>query len=313
MKTPIVAASIVTIVYCSFAGAATDPYQPKDISETTYAQVVKAREARIGGNPGIAVTQLEAIVKTNPNYFLAHYNLGLAYNDLKRVDDAILELQQAKQLNEKLGLGEPTVDNSLGSLYLSTRRYQDALVELQLASSPRNAQKLDPKARQVVFNNLGLAFSGLKRTCEAAVAYDLATNASTSPSATATATASELTGSWIVEEWIQHNTAPTLNADTNKVSGSLIIGRPQSDASYRGSLSLCVKERERIASYSVHESMTIQNSGGTIRMDGRVAAGALVWDNDQINVTRSGDSITGTAWSSNTPHDVYKVTFEKLW
>ncbi len=163
----------------------------------------------------------------------------------------------------------------------------------------------------MVFNNLGLAFSGLKRSCEAAVAYDLAANASTRPSAPAGS--NELTGSWILREWTVHNPAPAINTDTNIVSGSLIVDSAQSNGFYRGILSLCVKERERPTAYGVHESMTIKNVGGTVRMDGRVSAGALLWDNDQINASRLGDSITGTVSSPSDPHGTDKVAFERLW
>jgi hypothetical protein len=48
-------------------------------------------------------------------------------------------------------------------------------------------------------------------------------------------------------------------------------------------------------------------------MDGRVSAGALLWENDQIKATRLGDSITGTVSGLSDPHDTDKVAFEKLW
>ncbi len=56
MNAGIVVAYVATMVCVSAAEAATDPFQSHEISEATYAQVVKAREARVGGNPGIAVT-----------------------------------------------------------------------------------------------------------------------------------------------------------------------------------------------------------------------------------------------------------------
>lgn len=297
------------LVSSPYTHPASDPYQPTAILDSLYAQVLQARAERVGNNAGIAIGQLESVVNTHPNYFLARYNLGLAYDDVKRFDDAIAQLQAAKQLNEKLSLGDPTIDNSLASVYLSVHRYQEASMELDAASAPENIRKLAPAARQVVFNNRGLAYSGLNQSCEAALAYDLATNAVQSTSAPITTNG--LSGTWIVMKWAQRKPALKRDLDKTIVTGWLTIAPERSSGSQQGDASLCVKSVDRIVAYSVRERLSIVRSDNIIRIDGRVSAGALKWDDDHVTATRNGNTLTGTL--QNADKDTYDVAAERVW
>jgi Flp pilus assembly protein TadD len=116
---------------------AADPYQPKDIPEPQYTAVLEARSARLAGNPGVAVQQLERVVSERPNYFLARYNLGLSYDAMGRAGDAVAQLSQAKQLDEQYHLGDVTIYNALGTVYIGANRFDDALRELQTARHHR--------------------------------------------------------------------------------------------------------------------------------------------------------------------------------
>jgi len=306
MKPKFTGAALAAVLVLALDSArATDPYQP-DIPESLAAQVSHARGARLNNNPGDAVRELEGVVQSHPKYFLAHYELGLAYEAVKRVADAIAQLEAAKRLNIELKLGEPTIENSLGALYLSAARYKDAVAELEIASSPSNIHKLEPAARRVVFNNLGLAYSRVDRGCEAAVAYDIANKVSEAPSMPMNQ--EDASGVWILTTWVEKS--PSIDPDKTQVTGWLNVS-PGRTSESNGDLTLCVKPPQRRSAYVVRERLVITIRGADVRMAGRVSDGALVWQNDQIKASRSDTTITGTAQSGSS--DIYNIQFEKLW
>ncbi len=298
-----------SLLWTSFAHAAPDSYQPADVTEASSAQVARAREARQNNNPGMAISLLEPIVRAHPNYFLAHYNLGLAYDAAHRTEDAIAQLQIAKKLNEDLRLREPTIGGSLGFLYLSSGRYADAVTELESASSPDIIRRLDSPSRRVVLNNLGLAYSRAGRSCEAGVSYELAKSI---PQVDATAPlAAGLSGAWIVADWTPQGFSQPRQKKEWKVTGSLVVEAGTAGGAYHGTMLLCVKDPKRASAFDVHERMTIAVDHDVVRMNGLVSSGAVIWDNDSIKATVAGYSLTGQADGGSAGND--NVHFEKLW
>jgi Flp pilus assembly protein TadD len=91
-----------------------------------------------------AVALWRRAIYYSPNSWSTHYNLGLAYLNLKQSQAAISELDQARKLNPR----EPTILNNLALARAATG---DTLVAIEIV---REALKLDP-AMIEAHNNLG--------------------------------------------------------------------------------------------------------------------------------------------------------------
>jgi hypothetical protein len=299
-----IASLVATWLLSQMVWAASDPYQPSYVPEAVFATVVQAREVRLSGNPGLAVSELEGVVRTYPEYFLGRYNLGLTYAALRRTDAAIAELVEAKRLNTRFELGEPTIYVSLAALHTEVQQYDKALAELRVATRPPVLKALDPNSRKVAFNNLGYAYSRLKRSCEADLAYELAKAIPDNASETPVPQSSGVVGHWAVQEWIQIGEAKTSSNRSPWVTGALIIRDRHPDGSFPGDLTLCVRptpsgSREplsRLSPFDVRQRMKITlKDGAEVLMVGQVTTGSLSWSDDRITGKLLGDTIAGIA------------------
>jgi tetratricopeptide (TPR) repeat protein len=86
--------------------------------------------------------------KSEPKNALAWYDLGYAYDELKRYNDAIEALRQAVHIDP----GYVNAWNNLGAAYVELRRYHDAIEAL------RQAVRIDP-ANTNAWYNLGVAYA----------------------------------------------------------------------------------------------------------------------------------------------------------
>jgi len=301
----LVALCIVPVVH-----AAADPYQ-SSVTPALSVQVGHAREQRLNGQPQPAIQSLEPIVQAHPDYFLARYNLGLAYTAMNRLPDAITELEAAQQLNLKFGLHEPTIENALGSLYLSAGKYKEAVTVLQLAAAPAKVRSLDDAARGKVFNNLGLAYARTNSPCEANASYDIAKSAT---AGRRTDVADDLSGIWVVTLWKNTDRSVSIRRNEATVTGWLQVNPKGSTGLSDGRLSLCVLEPRALYSYGVIEDLTIKDTNGSIQMDGHLKAGLLNWVADRIVVSRSDGALVGMAYSpTRYSSEKDNIRFDKLW
>lgn len=91
----------------------------KSIPESAAQLVAQSKELRLKKHDldGAEKILLEVLGKY-PNYYKAHYNLGLVYQDKSNYDAAIQELEKARAIREKQNLAEYSIYNTLGWAYM---------------------------------------------------------------------------------------------------------------------------------------------------------------------------------------------------
>ena len=94
--------------------------------------------------------------KSEPKNVLAWYDLGYAYDELKRYNDAIEALRQAVRIDPEY----VNAWNNLGAAYVELRRYNDAIEAL------RHAVRIDPENANAWYN-LGVAYASSGNRTEA--------------------------------------------------------------------------------------------------------------------------------------------------
>ena len=110
-----------------------------------------------------SLTLFEHALQVTDENYLAHNNLGLAYYDLRRLEEALLEYQTALTFKPGYALAH----NNLGLVYQDLRRFDEALKEYQTAvrHRPDNAK---------FHYNLGIVHADLRRFDEAILEYRMA-------------------------------------------------------------------------------------------------------------------------------------------
>jgi tetratricopeptide (TPR) repeat protein len=110
-----------------------------------------------------AINEYQIALKLDPDYFSAHNNLGLAYFNQGRIDEAINEYQIVLKLDpEYFG-----ALNNLGNAYAVQGRLAEAIKEYQ------TALKINPDFDEGYYN-LGFAYESQGRTDEAIKEYQTA-------------------------------------------------------------------------------------------------------------------------------------------
>ena len=98
--------------------------------------------------------------KAEPANFIAWFSIGLARQNMSRLDDAITAYREALRINPEFGDGW----TNLGLAYHDLRRYDDAV------TSSRQALRINPEDA-VTWDNLGITFYNLKRYDDAIASY----------------------------------------------------------------------------------------------------------------------------------------------
>jgi tetratricopeptide (TPR) repeat protein len=106
------------------------------------------------------VALYRATLTKNPGCWMAHYNLGIALNDMGRIDDAIAHYQQAIELRPSYA----EAHYNLGRLLAQKGRLNDAIIHYEKALEINPA---DAESR----NNLGVTLFGSGRVDEAVAHY----------------------------------------------------------------------------------------------------------------------------------------------
>jgi len=73
-----------------------------------------------------AVEVLTEVLDSCPDFYLAHYNIGVAYEALGNFRDAEFHYAKASQLEAKLSTRDPSIHNPYGFLLLRLRKFKEA-------------------------------------------------------------------------------------------------------------------------------------------------------------------------------------------
>ncbi len=158
---------LAIVVFASPANSqdAKDKYQ-SEIPSGDVAKFSDARLKRIAGNSDQAITILADVVKRNPNFFSAQYNLGLAYLNKKQNDDGIAALEKAAALKRSIpSITDASIFNSLGWAYMLKGDYVNA--EASLKEGERNVDLLSDDSKRRLYTNTGWLYMNTGRFNEA--------------------------------------------------------------------------------------------------------------------------------------------------
>jgi tetratricopeptide (TPR) repeat protein len=268
---------------------ATDRYQPADIPESAVGQLTHATQAMSAGDLAGAATELEQIISGNPSYFLAHYDLGVVYQQMGRLEDSARELKRAKDLNDSLKLGEASIGASLGWIRYLQHDYSAAQSLTKSSLESPNFTLLDVQVRRDIFNNLANIYTAQRRPCQAQLYHDLGT--SKAPEGAASAPA-ELEGNWILMRWraraVTGTYFPVASSDPE---GVLKIDPGAEGTAYKGTLTLCVGQHWTDRPV---EEFTISKDGLRVSLVGKVTQGSGIWSDDRLATTLDGLRMSGT-------------------
>jgi protein O-GlcNAc transferase len=146
-----------------------------DEAEALYRSVLATEAAHFGalhltglihfqrGQPAAAVEWIERAIAVNPGVSDAHSNLGLALQQMRRIDAALASYERALQLKPD----SPEALNNRGNALQDLRRLPEAIASYDRALQAR------PNFAQA-HNNRGNALRGLDRPLEALASYDRA-------------------------------------------------------------------------------------------------------------------------------------------
>lgn len=149
----IVACSLLSCALLAGPSRADDPFQ-RGIPESQVQRLDAARRLETSA----AIESMTELLRENPDYYRAHYNLGLAYLNSGKPKDALPHLEKARSLRETEGaeIRDSTIYNSLGwaqflagDLEAAQRTFEKGKAEAGSAPRASNAK---------LFNNLGTLY-----------------------------------------------------------------------------------------------------------------------------------------------------------
>ena len=114
---------------------------------------VRRQEA---GRITTAIASYTRAVSLRPDFALAHYNLGSAYEEILQYDKALVEYQTAIQADPQIYLAY----NNLAHLYMLQKR--DYISALRLTTRGLDLKPAEPAVRYSLYKNRAWAYLGLK-------------------------------------------------------------------------------------------------------------------------------------------------------
>ncbi|MBI5695970.1 MAG: tetratricopeptide repeat protein [Nitrospirae bacterium] len=151
------AVSVMLMIFASLVSDASssDRWQP-NIPDNAVRDMESGRNLRRQGKFKESYARFNRAISVAPEYFLAHYNLGLAYADANELDKAIDSLETAKSIREKFNIKDATIYNSLGYTYLLAGKYENA--EKSFFDCKKNESLLSTTSKQKLYNNMGVLY-----------------------------------------------------------------------------------------------------------------------------------------------------------
>lgn len=152
LLTLLIATSLIT----PLAALALDRYQA-DIPQATVTAFENARSVRRSGELEKSVTQLKAVIESQPDYYLATYNLALALTDLKNYADAETYYLKTIEIGKRKNITDYSLYNSFGWMYLVAGDFIKAEEYFNVALE--NIDKIPTEdGKRKLYNNAGLNY-----------------------------------------------------------------------------------------------------------------------------------------------------------
>lgn len=155
-------------IFMATASVAADKFK-QDVPPGFEKKIIEAKEYRLPYNekydPEKSVKILKDLLKVKPDYYRAHYNLGLAYSELNDYQNAKESFEKAFEMREKESIPDVTIFNAAGWASMKAGDYKRAEelfmkgIELKKDNTFRSNRAL--------YNNLGLLYFNTQRFNEA--------------------------------------------------------------------------------------------------------------------------------------------------
>lgn len=148
-------AAAIVLAGCATAAAGEDRYQP-EIKAAEVQRMTRARDLLRQGKSKEAAEAFQQLTAQVPDYFLAHYNLGIALSNLGDAKGSLAALKRALAIREAKGLNEWSIYNSTGWAYMILGDARRAEELLKVAES--HANQLPQVSQAKLWNNLGYLY-----------------------------------------------------------------------------------------------------------------------------------------------------------
>ncbi len=146
---------VLAVLLLVSQSVAQDRFQ-SDIPDAVSAQLEEAKLLRQKGQINPAIEKLNAIIASCPDYYMAYYNLALAYSTARDYQKAVAAFNKALDIRDRKKVPEATIFNTMGVMYMYAGDYPNA--ELMLKKAEQNVDLLPGKSRGKLFNNLGVYY-----------------------------------------------------------------------------------------------------------------------------------------------------------
>ena len=173
-------ASVLLFAACPAKAQVKDQFG-QSITSDISSKVDKAKTLRLPYNktPELAIQDaraavaiLENVLKLQPSYYRAMFNLGLAYDQAGEFSKANRIFEEAIKLRAKLGIKDITLLNSAAWVCMQNGDYDAA--EKRLLMALKDIDQGEKYTQSAIYNNLGLLFFYTQRFDEAEIYLNVA-------------------------------------------------------------------------------------------------------------------------------------------
>lgn len=133
---------------------------------TSFTSLTLASYYYVARQTDEAISRLRNIIQTDPNFYLAHSYLGLAYQQKGMIEEAISEFNEAKRIDPE----QPFTYGYLGHVYAVSGKTDQARKMLDEMQQRSKRTYVDSFAIAIIYIGLGEkdhAFAWLDKACEA--------------------------------------------------------------------------------------------------------------------------------------------------
>jgi Tfp pilus assembly protein PilF len=162
---------VVAMALAFFVGvalAAPDKFG-EDVPEEAQRQLNRARSLRHAGHYDRAIAMLHEILAQAPDYYRAHYHLGLTLAESGKLDEAMATFGQAARIKDSKGIKDATLYNAIGWTHFLQGDYEQA--DAWLERAVRSNEPASREARARAFDNLGIVAMRQGKLSEANAAF----------------------------------------------------------------------------------------------------------------------------------------------